>query len=358
MMSPLAPIRDRARFFAGLRASSILTVMTLSRLGFAQSKAAIELVWDAPSQCPTANDVQDHIRGIVGDLEVPPTHLRAEGRILRIGERYRLTLVITSGTATGTRELESDSCEHLAGAAGVALSLLVQVASTTDEMLTPDVLGEPFPGSPRRQNPTQETTSSGSGPPVTEHKPQRPEPESREDLGSASKNEVDVHLRLPTVATSLGTAPGLTVGYGLGLGVTYAQWEGAVTGYYWPERHISSQWPGYGANLTRYSADLDICRTWRVESFEAGPCVRAGVMRAIGSGTGTGMVLKSASATVFTAGAALMARFYFSKRIALLVTGGSEMASARPQLVNPAFGQIYEFARVSFKFSLGSEWIF
>jgi len=69
-------------------------------------------------------------------------------------------------------------------------------------------------------------------------------------------------------------------------------------------------------------------------------------------------VLKSASATVFTAGAALMARFYFSKRIALLVTGASEIASARPQLVNPAFGQIYEFARVSFKFSLGSEWIF
>ena len=358
MMSPLAPIRDRARFLAGLRASSILAVMSMAQLSFAQSKAAIELDWDAPSQCPTANDVQDHIREIVGNLEVPPNHLRAEGRILRLGERYRLTLVITSGSATGRRELESDSCDHLAGAAGVALSLLVQVASNTDEMLTPDVLGEPFPGSPHSPNPPQEAANSGSSPRATELKPRRPEPESRVTLGSASKNAVDVHLRLPTVATSLGTAPGLTLGYGLGLGATYSQWGAAVTGYYWPERQLSSPWPGYGANLTRYSADLDICRTWRVESFEAGPCVRAGLMRAIARGTGTGMVFKSAGATVFTAGATLMARFYFTKWVALILTGASEIGSGRPKLVNPVFGQIYEFSLVSFKFSLGSEWIF
>ncbi len=348
------------RVFRGLgsRAGWALAAVTMVRIAFGQSKPIVELRWDGPSQCPNASSVQERIRDIAGSVEVAPDRLRADGQITWTGEKYRLILVVSSGSASGTRVVESDSCEPLAGAAAISLGLLVRVARNAETVLTEeDLVGPlPVPGSRDAQPESTHRQSGGSvAPPLS---PGRPDAGGNETDGLGSRTAVYWHLRVPTIGVGFGTLPAMTLGYGLGLGAGYSRWEAAFTGYFWPERSVQGPLPGYGANVTRYSVDLDICRTWRIDRFEGAPCLRAGLMQVVAKGTGEGFISKSANATVLTTGVAVLLRIYMTEWAALFLTGASEIDTSRPRLLNQGFGEIYRFPVLALKFGLGSEWIF
>src|SRR6185295_6374301 len=92
----------------------------------ARAQSQLDLSWDAPAGCPQADAVRSRIRELAGDALRSASHLSAAGRVVKVGERYRLTLSVRETNGPRERTMESDSCADLAGAAAVALGLLLK----------------------------------------------------------------------------------------------------------------------------------------------------------------------------------------------------------------------------------------
>ena len=363
-----------------MRSGCLFTVPTLAAISPAGSQPVLELRWDAPSHCPQSDAVQDRIRAMVGSTEVSTERLRAEGKVIRIGDKYRLDLLITSGSASGTRVIESDSCDHLAGAAAVALGLLVRVARINDAPLTNEDLAGPglpnqdvnrtaqrgpkglsgsdFNGNQAKpSNAQREQTGNGSAS-QKPHESKPGEAGANQTAAQPARAAIKVRVRAPVIDAGLLNLPGLSLGYGIGLGTSYGSWQAILTGLYWPQRTVSSQWLGYGAEVTRYSADFDVCRAWQWGKFEWAPCLRGGLVHEVARGTGAGIVHSTASASVPLVGGVFTSKLYAAQWAALFFVGSVEAQTSRPRLLTEGIGEIYRYPVAALKFGLGSEWIF
>jgi len=353
-----------------------LVTLAVSQVSVAQSSPVLELRWDAPRQCPTADAVQDRIRTLVGGAEVRREQLRAEGQIIQSGDKFHLTLIVRSGSAVGVRMLESDSCDHLTGAVAVGLGLLVRRARTTSTPLTSEALGAPptQAGEPREErrpseeardapSPSDTGAAAPSAPPndvvpaapTTPRSPPSPMP-TRDTAGSTRK--LKVLVRAPSVEIGTGSLPGLSTGYALGAGVRYEAWQAFLTGVYWPRRTVESQWPGFGVDVTRYAVELDGCRVWRSGPFEWAPCVHAGLTNIVAGGTGKGFHSMQTSASVVSAGATLDTKLHLASWAALYLAATGELQTSRARFVNKEIGELYRSPILGLKFGLGSEWLF
>jgi hypothetical protein len=90
----------------------------------AEPPPSLDIRWDAPPGCPQETDVRDRLQRLLGSGR-HSSQLRAEGTITRIDRRFRLDLVVRVRDLVGTRSIESNACEDLAGAAAVELGLLI-----------------------------------------------------------------------------------------------------------------------------------------------------------------------------------------------------------------------------------------
>ena len=100
----------------------------------AQSADPIELKWNAPPECPRAEEVRARIRKLAGPLNASKTALRAEATISRNDDDdLHLRLVVHVGSETGERHLDGKSCKALAGATAVALVLLLRSSDPLNE---------------------------------------------------------------------------------------------------------------------------------------------------------------------------------------------------------------------------------
>ncbi len=350
-------------------ASVATSILFASARGGAQPTPVLELHWEAPSQCPQNEAVQERIRALVGGAEVRPELLRAEGRIAQSGDKFRLLLIVRSGAAAGIRTLESDSCDDLTGAAAVGLGLLVRRARTATAPLTSEALGSSVAGEPQAPPtvPQDDAPSSRGGAgaqlPAETHVAEaapaavpsmRPAKPSRAVVASGRA----LMLRLPAVVLDVLTLPGISTGYALGAGARVSTWQVLVTLAYFPRRSVGNHWPAPGANVTRYALHGDGCREWRYRAFEWGPCFHAGVSRVVASGTGQGLTSVESTALVWSAGAALDAKAYLAPWLAAFITASGEFQTPRPRLVNEEIGELYRFPLVGLRFVLGSEWLF
>src|SRR5580658_6195641 len=102
-----------------------------SRAALAQVPAPVDLRWDAPARCPGPRAVMDRVRALAGSTSGTHGPIRADAHVesMRDGRgergRLRLTLTVHYGQTTGTRVITSSSCDDLAGATAVAISLLM-----------------------------------------------------------------------------------------------------------------------------------------------------------------------------------------------------------------------------------------
>jgi len=381
-MGPLTFIeRRKARALVGsfaptwLAAGSAVSVLAASSVALSQTSPVLKLQWDAPSQCPQVDAVQSRIRELVGSTGVSPEQLRAEGRIIRSGDKFRLTLIVRSGAAAGVRELESDSCEHLTGAAAIGLGLLVRRARTATAPLTSETLGAPTEsGDPSGERLSAEESHGApppsdvdAGGPPTSHDDKAttasaaslPSPTPAPALDTpASTRKLKVLLRAPSVEFGIGTLPGLTTGYALGAGAKYEEWQAFLTAGYWPRHTVESQWPQFGVDLTRYSVELDGCHAWRSRAFEWSPCLHAGFMNVVASGTGQGILSVRSTSSVWSAGATLDTKLHVTPWAAIFLAVGGEIKTSRPRFVNKEIGELYRFPSLGLKFGLGTEWLF
>jgi hypothetical protein len=322
----------------------------------------VALTWSAPEGCPQHEFVRERIQALVGHTLQKAEPLRAEGRVVRVGGRFRLTLVLREKGGARKRTVESDSCVNLAGAAAVALGLLVR----------------------QRSDPTapEETgwTSAADQPSSSEDDPASARvgdtgAARRADTGAArladtggarladteAVSERDWHLVLaaPFAALDVGPLPKPEVGVGGGLGVRFRSWRFALSG-----RVLDAQkWlmPGsgtVGVHSGRWHGGVSVCRGWRSGRLEIAPCLTAGLDRVWARGTGPGVTARTQQAISFVLGAAGSTHFHVFDSTAIFAAAGVGFETSRPRLVIEGLGEVGRIGPVQFSASLGLEWIF
>lgn len=97
--------------------------MLLPRVG--AGAGPIELMWEAPSGCPTQDDVLAEVLRIVGAAEVR-RNVQAQAHVERRGERWVVTLRTRQSGGGGERSLEGHTCKAVASASALVLALTLQ----------------------------------------------------------------------------------------------------------------------------------------------------------------------------------------------------------------------------------------
>ena len=333
----------------------------------AEPQPPIDIRWEAPPGCPQESDVRDRIEKLLGSSR-HDSHLRAEGTITRMDKRFRLNLVVRAGDLVGTRSIESNSCEDLAGAAAVELGLLIHSA---------EVAGKP---NPTGTQPPTFPPVSGSGPSGSRsdgtggHPPLET---SAANPAQRASNDVEVEseakepppavesqrswralVQAPLLALGVGPLPRTTTGGGLALGIEHAKWQWQLKAISWQRQSVPApDFPGYGADVARIAADLWACRELRSSWLGFSPCLTAGMERVSASGTGKNIASSTQHAIGMTAGAGIQGRLYLASWLSLLAAVGGQVELTRPQISIKGLGSVYQFSPAALTVALGLEWI-
>lgn len=102
----------------------------------------LELEWSAPSPCPPASFVVQHVEQLVrGDLQASPK-VAADARVERApGGRWRLELTLRTGGVEQIRALEGSSCVAIAEACAVVIALAIDASA--EGRTPPEASGAP-----------------------------------------------------------------------------------------------------------------------------------------------------------------------------------------------------------------------
>jgi hypothetical protein len=140
MTSALARLRERPQL-----AALFALVLGLLLTTPAMAEPQLELSWSAPPNCPQETAVRQKLRAIWGESQPKTQRLRADGVIVRVGHRFRLTLTLLDASADRSRSIDADSCADLAGAAAVTLGLLLREdAARAANARSPNETGAPI----------------------------------------------------------------------------------------------------------------------------------------------------------------------------------------------------------------------
>jgi hypothetical protein len=342
----------------------------------AVAKAEVTLVWNAPAGCPSGAAVEERIRAIASGSARASAPLRAEGRITRHGTRYRLTLIVREGAIRRQRIIDSSSCVDLAGAAAVALGLLLRDAPD-EETGSPPTGAAPAGGEARGQAPTTtdgESPSDASSTPRSSQGSQNSAPSSeqqtpapRDDLPespeepspSAEGPELRVVVRAPLLALDVGPLPSAVASLGAGLGVRYGSWHlTAVARVFQNQTLWSPLVPEVGARVEHAEAELWNCRAWSSGPFDLAPCLVLGLNRLTAAGTGPGLSPRRQHSTSLTVGAAAAAHLHFFDWMALFAAVGAGLETSRPRFMIEGLGEAGRWGPARISVGVGSEWIF
>lgn len=122
--------------------------------------AMIELSWSAPPSCPTAEVVEQRVERILNrPLAAEPQTLTATAVVTppRDGTHWTVTLESTSGQQRASRTLEAASCDELATATAVFLSILIE-----PEQVEPEPSPVPAPAPAPAPSRSVQTTATPS----------------------------------------------------------------------------------------------------------------------------------------------------------------------------------------------------
>jgi hypothetical protein len=349
---------------------------------------AVELTWEAPANCPQRHVAQQRIRALAGPALRGAEPLKADGRIVFVNRRYRLTLRVHEQGQLRERTIESASCADLAGAAAVALGLLLRQRSTTEPARPapgpqqpastigtegstphpkPDVAPPPTPPTPptaattpvpeTRPTPDERETqpdSNDPAPPASEDAPE----DTPEDTAPSPERAWKFVVRAPVGSIDVGPLPKPGLGVGGALGLRWNAWS--VMG---GARIISAQtWLAprseVGAEVGRWQAEAALCRGWRAGRLEFAPCLSAGVERIGARGTGPNLTAQSQHSLVFVLGAGGAARLYVFDNLAIFAAAGLSFQTARPRLVIAGLGEVGHVGPVQLSAAFGPEWSF
>jgi hypothetical protein len=310
--------------------------------------AELSLRWDAPPGCPQRDEMFERIRKLAGAALEQAELLSVEGDIEPANRRYRLTLVVRSGSDERNRTIESDSCADLAGAAAITVALLLGVDAIALE-------GDGGQGTGGSGADTSKQAASGaSGKPPAETKPPPVEepPPKKEDADRWS-----ALLRAPIGALDIGPLPRPAFGVGLGAGARFGTWRFVLTGRASLEQSVNAPDANFGADLQRLTGELAACRGWRSPDFEVAPCLGVALEHLNARGFGDGVSPTTQRTTWVAPGAGVVGHWYALESLAFYVSVTGYLELSRPLIVVEGLGEVVQLSPVSLGTTIGAEWI-
>lgn len=359
------------------RLGALLALALMSGVTTARAQSSLELAWDAPDECPSGESVLTRVRSLAGE-SLRGSRLKATGRVEHRDGRYRLTLTVHQGSEVRERTMESSSCDDLAGAAAVALGLLLRKEPTAggatenpEAGTPPDAGGGNTANGDARGN-ADTAAAPGNGGSKSERSkapssvaprnPRAPEsetssPTAEPDSGSGQRRW-NVVARAPSGTVALGLVSQPMFALGAGLGFRYDEWRMLAEGRVFEAATLTDALSNVGARVGRITADASVCREWRTERVEFGPCADVGLSFVSMRGKGPHVVAQSHHTRVFAFGAGADGRFWLGSWVAVFGTASFAVQASRPTPSVTNFGDVVRLGAVDFSFALGSEWFF
>ncbi len=234
-------------------------VLLLTRLAQAQLQAPVLVLdWHAPEGCPTAAEVQSEVMRLVGSNALPGRQLFVHAEAKNVGlAQWTLTLQTSIEGSVGERSLAGKSCRAVADAAVLTLALTLNPELKLPESTL--VPAEAMPKSPNAGGPWIER----GAPPSVPNVPQR-QKINGEPLHGLVRTRVG--LREAAVSRLYGE-------FGLGLGVSYAQFHSWLLGSFTVDGNARSFKSGAGAHFWEASIASVNCYSFASGAFDVAPCL-------------------------------------------------------------------------------------
>jgi hypothetical protein len=153
-----------------------------------RTSASEYLVWQAPKGCATAESVDRRVQELLGESALDLKHVRrVEGRVTPAARGFWLDLTLVDAGGQRQRRLGADSCEDLAEAAAVAITLAFDAARGAA------ALAEPSLGTSLEPEPLDASEGSAS----------RPAPASPATLDGPTRDAAPAATPLPRAGARL-----------------------------------------------------------------------------------------------------------------------------------------------------------
>ena len=368
-----------------MKSGAVLGVAGLALLLFSGSSAAqggapVQLVWQAPANCPQAAQVRQKVHDLLGKSarEATPSRLRAEGRIEATGDRFRLTLDIHYDLVNATRVVDAVSCEDLGGVAAITLALLFRAEHSSGAPLTERDLGgaSTAVGAQARSGDTESRASNAetratssenrassaeshvaAASSVAEKREPNPQGRASESGEAQPSGGLRFTFRVPELRADVGVLPDPNFGLGLAAGLRHHAWRFLASGTFWlAQDHEAGPFLGYGAHFGRVSGELSACRGFRVSEFELAPCLLLSLDDVSARGTGVGISSTSPQTAWLSVGAGLQGLWSLSRGFGLVFGVSFRVPTSRPHFVSEGIGEIFQVGPVALGIVLGCEW--
>ncbi|HTA89685.1 MAG TPA: hypothetical protein VK745_08925 [Polyangiaceae bacterium] len=323
----------------------------------AQDAQPVELRWDAPDGCPSSAAVLARVRQLAGPTKTTGAELRAEATISQPSDgQLHLRLVIHAGNLVGVRNIDGASCKDLAGAAAVALALLLSSQEPLSE--------RELTGSATNQNPTNSAkprTDPENPAPSVAPPPPAPKPSnSRAPSTEATPPRAQRGLLLaPFGALSIGPLRQPSLGLGLAAGASFERWRVLAQGTLWSRQHATATnlLDEYGADLDRFGIGLRGCRNLSSGRFELAPCLTVSLQHLSARGNGAHVTPLSNDATWIAAGVGLRLGVLVAPWLRLVAGIDGEVETSRPEIGIADIGSVERLLPVAATITVGPEWI-
>lgn len=304
----------------------------------AQPRESIELVWNVPDGCPSAEAVLARVRQIAGAGPVNVAPLRAEATIAQQADgQYQMQLVIRAGALFDTRSIEGKACKDLVGAAAVALAVALSSLESA-------AAGNPAVSEQRAEPQTLQA------PPVA--------PVAGASEPSPPRRWHGL-LGLPLASLGAGPLRESSLGLGLAAGASFDDWRLLAEGRLWASRSVTRRelLDDYGADLRRVTVTLRGCRSVWGSRFEIAPCALVSLHHLTASGRGPHIAPRSPEVVWLAAGVGLRARLLLAPWFGLFAAADGEVQLSRPEIDLEGVGTLGRLAPAAATITVGSEWI-
>jgi hypothetical protein len=319
----------------------------------AQPAERLALTWSAPAGCPSAENVQARVSGLLGGdaSAARVADVRAAGQVERVDGGFRLLLSMGIAGAPSSRVIEARTCDELAGAAAIAIALLAR-----STLSGPSATSGEGPPASSPSTSAQESAQTPSPAPTTPAPPVKAKPTPPAATPGDGLHAV---LDVPVGLAGWGSLPSAAVGVGAGLGVRWNALRLVAHGELWvPQKHEVS---GFATHFALQSARVEACLVQSLGGVQLGPCLGSAVQRLKGDGLGSSVFSPSSRSALWFSGLAGVFVSLPTPGFATLRWFGEAsvlVSPLRPRFVIDQLGPVHQPALAAPRVNLGCEWIF
>jgi len=332
----------------------------------AEQETGLSLSYQAPPDCPSQAAVEAQISSLLAapvEQDAPLRSIRADALIVERNERFQLELELHDGALLDRRQFEGATCEEVAGAAAVAIALLMRPNEAASGAQPSGAAAGASTGLGGAQTQAAASTvrapaaaDAGSPEAAAGTAGEQDEQPARDD---DSERAFHFLLLAPSVGVGFGLLPQPSVGLGAGLGIEPGPWRFVLSGFWHPELGFPiAEVAGGALEVRRQTVSALGCRWLLRGSFELAPCLSLSLQVLTARATGEAITSDQVGTVWLALGPTALGRVRLGKVLALTANLGVEIETARPLLIIEGLGTVEQVGPLELNLGLGLEWIF